>query len=154
MEDSHGGSGRGALAEALRQAVESRETGSWDPGRSGPQLRSESGPRHRQRSTGGVVLIDDSELPAVRRGEQTRRPATFLATLGDLPRGRLWQALWLLVRETLWLVVLFWSLALLGGLALPGMGVAAAGMAAVGLRLTGAGAGLAVRRALERATDG
>lgn len=154
MEETGGGYGRGALAEALQQALESRENSSWDRGRPGPQLRSGSGPRHRRRSTGGVVLIDDSELPPVRRGGTARRPTTFLATLGELPRGRLWQALWLVVRETLWLVVLFWSLALLGGLALPGMSLATAGVTAVGLRLMGVGAALAVRTNLERATGG
>lgn len=127
-----GGVPRGALMEALREAVESREPGAGAPGPIG--RGSAPSPSSRRPATGGVVLVDDSDLPPIRPGSGAGRSRDLLETLGGLPLGWLWKGLWLAGREGLWLLTAFWSLAVLGGFLLPSTGVATVAATAVTLR--------------------
>lgn len=127
-----GGVARGALLEALREAVESREPGAGGPG---PIGRGSAPSRSSRRpAIGGVVLVDDSDLPPLRPGSGLGRSRDLVATLGELPLGWLWKGLWLAGREALLLLTAFWSLAVLSGFLVPSMGVTTVAATALTLR--------------------
>lgn len=60
-----------------------------------------------RRSAGGLHQVDESGLPPVRRTPRAARSVgEMLAT--ELPNGRVWAGVWLVLRESMALVGLFW----------------------------------------------
>lgn len=126
---------QGALAEAMREAVQSRRGVPAGADRDDRPARSREdvdGGRVLG-SAGDVVLIDDSDLPPIERRRRVRRD--FVTSLGELPHGWLWKSLWLLLREAVLLVGLFWAAVLVSGFAVPALGAPAAAGVALGLRV-------------------